>query len=53
MTFIHKLCARLRHPFRRLMRCEVHLGEHFSRTRYYLCRVCGEAIREDEHGSNE
>lgn len=48
MTLIHKLCAMLRHPFRRLIRMDIDL-QHAHRTRYYLCRVCGEVMREDEY----
>lgn len=46
MTLIHKLCAGLLHPFRRLLRCDVH--SDFSRTRWYVCRVYGEVIREEK-----
>lgn len=48
MNLIEKICARLRHPFRQLMRCDVHLDKTISCTRYYICRVCGEVIREEE-----
>ena len=47
MTLIHKLCARLRHPFRLLMKTEIHMDGRFCRTRHYICRVCGEVIREE------
>lgn len=50
MNLIHKLCARLGHPFRRLMRCDVHLDKTLSCTRRYICRVCGEVVREEKHG---
>ena len=48
MRLIRKLCAMARHPLRRPLRCEVHLDGHFSRTRWYLCRVCGEVVREEK-----
>ena len=49
MTLIDKFCAKLlKHRLRRQIACEVHLGEHFSRTRRYICRVCGEIVREEE-----
>lgn len=48
MKLIHKLCTRLGHPMRQLLRCDVHLDGHFSRTRWYKCRVCGEVVREEE-----
>ena len=48
MTLIFKLCERLRHPFRRLMRCDVHLDKNLSCTRFYTCRVRGKTIREEK-----
>lgn len=48
MTLIFKLCARLRRPFRRLMKTEIHMDGHFGRTRHYICRICGEVVREEE-----
>lgn len=49
MNLLHKLCGLLtRHRFRRLIRSEVHLSNNFSRTRWYICRVCGEVTREEE-----
>ena len=48
MNLLHKLCGRLGHPFRQLMKTEVHLDGHFCRCRWYRCRICGEVIREEE-----
>ena len=47
MNLIHNLCARLGHPWRRLMCCDVHLDKTISCTRYYICRVCGEVFPEE------
>lgn len=48
MILLQKICARLRHPFRQPIKDEIHLDSTFHRTRYYICRVCGEVIREDQ-----
>ena len=45
-SLIHKLCALARHPFRQLIRVDINL-QQTHRTRYYLCRVCGEIVRKD------
>ena len=42
MDLLHKLCARLGHPFRRLIPVEVE-----DVPRRYICRVCGEIVREE------
>lgn len=48
MNLIEKICALARHPFRRKMAVEVHLDKTINCTRYYICRVCGEVIREEK-----
>lgn len=48
MELIHRLCTRMGHPLRRLMKCEVHLDGHFSRARWYRCWVCGQVFPKEE-----
>lgn len=48
MDLIHKLCTRMGHPLRRLIRCDVHLEGEFHRTRHYICRVCGQVFPGEE-----
>ena len=48
MTLLQKFCARLGHPLRREIKTEIHLDGHFTRTRWYICRVCGEIVREEK-----
>lgn len=47
MTLIYKLCELARHPFRRPIYTEIQLKNSFHRTRYYICQVCGEVVREE------
>ena len=48
---LYKLCAALtRHRFRRPVRVDVHFDDHghgLGCTRWYICRVCGQVVREE------